>query len=563
MGQHHRSVQEARRPPGGGRTILRRGRRLSLVVAVATVAAVPGPLASAAAPGGPTALALAHLDCATESLVPVPGCRRGEPGDAVARRTESVPPKDTAAAAGTTLETGRGGAAGDLRSPAAGNGAARLPAGVTTAAGTAAGGTAAVTYPASDAVLANPERGFTHYTQTRWSPDGSAYTPLNDATLRGWRSADAVTVVYRVFYLEGLAGRDQVDARFLSQVAADFATARSAGVKLVVRFAYSADTSVDAPVQRAVGHVRQLAAVVNAADDVVWILQAGFIGRWGEWYYSDSYASDPQRPWNLSAADWARRGQLLDALLGSVSPRVHLQVRYPAIVQRLLSGDPRAARVGIHDDCFLASETDMGTYASAADRNWLAQRSATVPVGGETCGVNLPRSGWNNASAELQRYHWRFLNADFDTSVLQSWGPAALAGVARDLGPRLRLVSATLPDAARPGATSSVTLTLTNDGYAAPLDARPVQLVFQGTASAVVVAVPLDVRTLAPGATRTVTAQVTAPPVPGVYRLLLALPDPAPSLAGNPAYAVQLANVGTWNAASGRNDLRHSVAVSG
>jgi hypothetical protein len=39
------------------------------------------------------------------------------------------------------------------------------------------------------------------------------------------------------------------------------------------------------------------------------------------------------------------------------------------------------------------------------------------------------------------------------------------------------------------------------------------------------------------------------------------MPDPAPTLADRPAYAIQLANSGTWDATNGWNDLQESVTV--
>ncbi|WP_448642068.1 DUF4832 domain-containing protein [Geodermatophilus sp. URMC 63] len=417
-----------------------------------------------------------------------------------------------------------------------------------------------VTYAGTDEVIANPERGFFHYTETRWSPDGSAYTPLDAATLTSWRTTEAVTLVYRVFYLGGLVDSDTVDARFLEQVAADLTTARAAGVKLVVRFAYSPDDGRDAPPARAVAQIRQLAPVLNAASDVVLVLQAGFVGRWGEWYYSDQYTADPSRPYELTADDWSRRGQVLDALLDATSPDIWVQVRYPAIKQRLVDAAD-APRVGVHNDCFLASDTDMGTLNSDADRTWLATQSGSVPVGGETCGTNGTRSQWTTAAAELARYHWSFLNADFHRAVLDSWGSAGLTTAARSLGYRLRLVSGSFPATARPGQTVRVQLTLTNDGYAAPLTDRPVDVVFRQGDQTVSVPVPLHVRELTPGVTRTVQLDVPAPTAPGAWALSLALPDDAPSLASDPAYAVRLANQGLWDPATGRNDLRHTLTV--
>jgi hypothetical protein len=59
-----------------------------------------------------------------------------------------------------------------------------------------------------------------------------------------------------------------------------------------------------------------------------------------------------------------------------------------------------------------------------------------------------------------------------------------------------------------------------------------------------------------------------APVVPdtlrsGRYDLLLALPDPAPSLHDRPDYAIRFANQGVWDAACGCNSLNAAVVITG
>ena len=458
--------------------------------------------------------------------------------------------------------TGRPTLAGGTASSRAGTATAEAPPPV--AGGVALGGDVATTvqYTGTDEVFADPERGFYHYTEARWSPDGSAYVPLDAAQLTSWRTEESVTLAYRVFYLGGLVDQDVIDQTFLTQVADDLSVARAAGVKLVLRFAYSADDGRDAPPERVVGQIRQLAPVLNAASDVVLVLQAGFIGRWGEWYYSEQYASDQAEPWNLTAADWVRRGRVLHALLDQVSPDIQLQVRYPDIKQRLLpASDSRAGRVGIHDDCFVASADDMGTFRDDGDRSWLAAQAASVPVGGETCAVSGSRSGWENAADELARYQWSFLNADFSTEVLGSWGADGRQTAARLLGYRLRLEASSAPATAHPGSTIGMSVVITNDGYAAPLSDRPVQLVLSNGTGTVRVPVPLSVRTLAAGSTRRVAFDVPVPETPGTWSMALALPDAAPALAGEPAYAIRLANPGVWDPVTGRNSLERTLQV--
>ncbi len=420
------------------------------------------------------------------------------------------------------------------------------------------------TYDASTAIIANPDRGMYHYTETHYRPDGSGYVPLDATQLTRWRTQDDITLVYRIFYLEKFVTQDTLDASYLQAVHTDFSLARAAGIKLVVRFAYTENSPVDAAPALMRGHIHQLSPILNANADVISTLEAGFIGQWGEWYYTSNFASDPARPWLLSNVDWAARASVLTTLLDATDPSIFVQVRYPSIKQHVFpdTTDPRAARVGIHDDCFLAGPDDYGTFPQSTDSAWLAEQTQTVPMGGESCTVNAPRSQWPSASADLARYHWSHLNADYNTGVLDSWGTEGRAEVARRLGYRLRLTAAFLPTAATVGGDLSLHLTLTNDGYAAPWRARPAQLVMTSTSDTYTVTLPIDVRQFTPGHTVELPLGVPAPPKPGNYALHLLFPDSAPRLSTQPAYSIQLANPGTWNATTGWNDLHHSVAVS-
>jgi len=86
--------------------------------------------------------------------------------------------------------------------------------------------------------------------------------------------------------------------------------------------------------------------------------------------------------------------------------------------------------------------------------------------------------------------------------------------------------------------------------------------VFQDAGGRVTRSIPVDVRTVAAGQSTTFSVRVTAPWRPGRYALSLALPDPSPRLAGVPAYSVQLANDGTWDASRGTNNLGAQIQVT-
>ncbi|KQO60334.1 DUF4832 domain-containing protein [Curtobacterium sp. Leaf261] len=441
--------------------------------------------------------------------------------------------------------------------------------------------TTTVSYAASDAVIANPERGFDHTTETHYRADGSGYTPLDLATLRSYR-ADGITQIVRVFYMEKFANQAQLDPAWLRLVQRDYDTARQAGVGVITRFAYvqGGDYPYSAPYGDAdlptvLGHIRQLTPILRRNADVIPTLQEGFIGLWGEGYYTDHFASDPTNPGVLTDADQAARRQVLQAELAALPSSRSVQVRTMAMKQAALgvpSGTAGAltpaeahdgsakSRIGHHNDCFLASPDDFGTFLTdplSLDQDYLAADSRYVPVGGETCAVDAPRSEFPSASAEMAKYHYSYLNSDYNQDVLNTWGTAGLTETAKRLGYRFTMTSSTVENRGR---TPSVSVSVRNDGWAAPYNARPVDLVLTNGRRSVTVPVRTDVRSWQPGQTVTVAAQL--PHLSrGSWSVSLALPAAERSVSGDPDFAIQTANVGTWDARTGLNRLNQTVTV--
>ncbi|MEV6266899.1 DUF4832 domain-containing protein [Kribbella sp. NPDC051936] len=436
------------------------------------------------------------------------------------------------------------------------------------------------TYSTSDEVIANPERGFYHHTETHYRADGSGYAPLDLTTLRTFRTQENITQILRVFYLEKFASQDAIDKQYLDLVRADFRTARAAGVKVIVRFAYALPGAGwppptpygDAPVARVLKHIQQLTPVLRDNADVIELVQSGFVGLWGEGYYTDHF-SDPQDPSQVSDQNWADRKAVTDALLKALPKDRMIQVRTPYMKQRMYGvptgtagaltaeqaydGSP-VARIGHHNDCFLASPDDFGTYLSdpiELDKDFVAQDTNYVPEGGETCAVNPPRSEWDSAAAEMARLHVSFLNTDYNKDVLGSWGDN-LEVAKQKLGYRFALDRSTVTT--RRG-TVQVDLQVRNDGWAAPYNPRRVQLIFQSAKHTYKVDVPADPRRWGAGTTTSLSWKVAAPPVPGTYKLLLNLPDPR--LSTRPDYSIRLANNGTWQPGTGYNDLGQTVTT--
>ncbi|MET0234599.1 MAG: DUF4832 domain-containing protein [Kibdelosporangium sp.] len=431
---------------------------------------------------------------------------------------------------------------------------------------TGGGGNGTVTYTPTTANFANPERGFYHHTGDCDKNDFAL------ATLQDYRVNQGISLVMCVFYLAEF--RDSpLSAAALAQLQQQFDAVRAAGLKMILRFAYTTSTAGDdAPKDRVFGHLDQLAPYLSANSDVIDVMQAGFIGAWGEWYYTKNFGDAG----TVTAADWANRKAVTDKILSVLPTTRMVQLRTPKFKRTMYSTSPlppgqayngsAAARLGHHNDCFLASPDDFGTYENpAVEYPYLQAETTYVAMGGETCAVNPPRSSCPTATGELAGFHWSYLNTDYNRDVVNAWNSeGCLPEVTRRLGYRFALRTGTYPASVSRGGTLPVSITLTNDGYAAPHNPRGLALILRNTATSATYRVTLnaDPRKWTPGGTVTINQSVALPSgIPaGSYALLLSLPDPQQS--SRPEYAIHLANENVWEAATGLNNLRHTVTVN-
>lgn len=401
--------------------------------------------------------------------------------------------------------------------------------------------------------LMNPERGF--------------YEPVSlmEQTNFDYVRQAGQTVIFSYVRLDEFRDRSLPQA-FLGNLEASLDRVRAADLKLILRFSYNfgpyPNSEPDAPLTRVLEHIEQVRPVLEDHRDVIMVVQAGFIGAWGEWHTSTNDLTTPQN-----------RETILRALLDAVPLERMVQIRYPSakvdvfgdaplMGAQAFSGMP-AARVGHHNDCFLSSANDVGTYgrgdaSMAEELAYLEEETKFVPMGGETCAVNPPRSACASTLAEMQRLHFSYINLAYHGDVVDGWRAGGCFDEIRDrLGYRLAVTEVAHSECVRPGGQLSVRLDIENRGYAAPFNSRPVRLVLRNGDTTIAASVDgADLRGFGPGS-HSVEAMLGVPEdiSDGDWELALWLPDAAESLETNPAYAIRLANEDVWDGSVGYNVL--------
>jgi hypothetical protein len=219
------------------------------------------------------------------------------------------------------------------------------------------------------------------------------------------------------------------------------------------------------------------------------------------------------------------------------------------------------ARTGHHNDCFLASPDDYGTYLDIPnDKNYLEAETLYLLNGGETCNDNSTYTNCTNAVSELQRFHFSYLNNDYNATVLTRWvNEGCFNDVKKKLGYRFYLTNGSFTSNGKQGRTFNLNVNVTNEGYAAPANHKKVELVLKNTANSTSYKrqLSLDPRLWLSNTTTNINTSVGIGNIPdGNYDLYLSITDTFSSIASNPLFAVRFANAsGVWDATGGYNKL--------
>jgi hypothetical protein len=410
-----------------------------------------------------------------------------------------------------------------------------------------------ITFSPTAEAFPNPERGF-------YRAGGSDLAQMDRASFDRV-FADGYRLVYARIDLSHFR-TTPISAAYLAELDRGFQAARGAGVKLIVRAVYNYpqgetgyQAAQDAALSIVLGHLAQLKPLLAKNVDVIAYVQAGFIGAWGEWHTSSN---------DLTTT--VARARIRNAILDAVPASRFVQFRYPPDLDRwtapvmpslrqTLAG---GLRTGFHNDCFLASQTDVGTFPEEAQpREKLQARMAVLtalaPFGGETCNpaddpAAIPRTECADIRREGARYHLTYLNADYyRQSFHDRWkAQGCFDEVNRRMGYRLVLTHARVASGARRGSALRLDVTVSNEGWARIFNQRTVEVLLVRNIGRKAYRIPVDAdaRSWLPGVTVMTSLRVplSSTMEPGVYDVALALPDRAKELAHDSRYAIRFAN---------------------
>ena len=435
-----------------------------------------------------------------------------------------------------------------------------------------------VNYTADDnTIFSNPERGFITMIGGNLTEKKPYGVKGHESTLDNKISSEKMSIVLVHYYLSNYRTTATLPTKILNAFDEDMAVLRSKGMKAIIRFSYTeSEEGNDAAWNIVKQHIQQYKSHWQANADVIFCFQAGIVGAWGEWYYTQNYG-------NQSSSMNSARRLVVDSLLAAVPADRCIQLRTPKfktgyvgnsqpLTEAEAYNGSAKARLGHHNDAFLYDYDNMGTYSDTAkEKPYLAQETLYVPLGGETditdAGLAQQWATYDKTIAEMSRLHWTFIQSGYAETTTNMWrNNGTFDELNRRMGYRFQLVNGTYSDQVAAGGKLSVNMQIRNAGFAPLYNERPAYIVLKNGSKTYSLKLNADPRRWKPnGVVTTVNEQLTVPSnVPaGSYQLYLYLPDAYASIASNPKYAVRFANSNIWESSTGMNKLNASVTVTG
>ncbi|MFP3155282.1 DUF4832 domain-containing protein [Lachnospiraceae bacterium ZAX-1] len=408
----------------------------------------------------------------------------------------------------------------------------------------------------------NPERG--------WYIVYCTDDKISAKALKSYREEENIGLILLEANLSKYRSKD-LDKKKLDEIKAAFDVIREANYSVIFRAAYDFDGVANPEpkkIERILGHIKQLKKIFYKNEDILYSVQAGFLGSWGEW--QNSFYADPINVDTQIA--------VMKALQKAVPPSVSIAVRRPSYVRTINGGQTLTlkqafsqsalSRVAYHNDAILSDETDMGTYS---DKNysrkqelvWTNNHTRYTPLVGE---VNQ-RSKYSVAKMAvplLEQMNVQSLNSQYSTEVLNSWKSTQYKKmntyeyIGMNLGYRFVLQKVGFSKKIKQGGRLDLEIQLKNSGFGNLMKEKKFELILSQGSKNVRFVIDDDARLWDDDAKTLIKRYKFNLPKTmqtGEWEASLSLSSTFDSLSGNPLYAVRFANKNVWDATHGWNKI--------
>ena len=286
-----------------------------------------------------------------------------------------------------------------------------------------------------------------------------------------------------------------LDSAFFESLQKLFENCRKNGATIALRFRYDANGKINPEPKtfaQVLNHISQIknSGLLEEYKDILMFVESGFVGAWGE-QHSGKYCS------------LENKVQLLDTLLDAVPDGIPVTVRTPNIIAKWLNisedkldtfaseKGSRASRVGLFNDGYMGSDSDLGTYRYRENTvKFFYNQMRYTYFGGEFSGnINFAKQydtyKPENAIKEMYKTHLSYINSNifqlykdyifgknYDIENVDNsayYGQTVFKFIRDHIGYRLVLRDSYIQKDVIQGGIFDIKFTIENTGFANPI----------------------------------------------------------------------------------------------
>ncbi len=449
-----------------------------------------------------------------------------------------------------------------------------------------------LSYVDSKETLANPDRGQYIPLKVQYNEEtglfgekGDIISAANEAKRRN------ISLVHLRVDLSAWSGNENESGEDLELTSEQVASLsnmldyfRKFSVKVIVRFSYDTSAKLDKEpksLDTVMQHLEALRPLFEENKDVITSVDVGILGPWGEMHSTSGvYATDEAL--RMIALKW------LDVLPKELTANVRTPVQYRTIFGSLYNDSEDKYRLGIFNDGYLGSESDLGTFTSGITRDdfvtWMETQGNYTFYGGEVTRADpdepdyVPEmEQWSEgefAASEMARTHTSYFNSEFNLKILRDkWqnqtytnaddeydGETYFKYITDHIGYRLVLRKSELTPSVETGGIAALRINLENVGFARLIRNHTVHLIFEKDGVYRRIELDTNISKLMSQSDETYTYVFSIPSdmETGVWNVYYEVKN-----TGSDNYPVKFANAGVYNEDLGANRVGWMTITEG
>lgn len=414
-------------------------------------------------------------------------------------------------------------------------------------------------------IVKNPDRGLYKLVQVELQNEEENFDDFEKKVDEINENDKEVSLILLELNLKNYVQENNISKNKITEINKYFSIIRKNGYKVIFRVVYDSvgQTNSEPEFNIILQHMDDLKEIYTTNKDIIFVVEAGYLGSYGEWH-DGRYDKDLEK-----------KNKIIEKLLEIIPEEIQINLRKPQFIIDYIGNkttisemnafsSEKIARLGLHNDGYLASETDLGTFEKnerTESLKWQSAQTKYTAFGGEAQNKNSIYNDLSNAIEDMKIRHCNYLNRTYDREVKEKWKNTKYTGkdpnyigidgmtyIQNHLGYRLLLQECSIKGQQASG-SANVDIVINNVGFGNIIKSKKIELIYVNEKSTYKIETNIDIRKQIQNSEYIINIDDKLPAnmKEGKYKVYLSICEPYESLKNNSNYYIKLVNKNVWN----------------